>query len=153
MSGARLARLFALAAVAASLAACGFRNVERVPPQEADTLKPESSITNAQLRDRMRIMAAHASRLEKILRQPTVSAADRKEVIVEIGAIDEIARGLSQEDARTVHPVLWKNIDRFREDVANAKLDAEKDPPNFFLAGTIAGSCSYCHGPDFGKVH
>lgn len=142
-----------LIATSATLAACGMRNVERVPPQEADTAKPYTSMSEQDLHGRMREMADRATDINKRLRQAVLTDADRVQVVADLAAIEAIARELSADEARTVHPVLWKNIDEFRTDVVNARKQAEATPPNFFLAGTVAGSCAYCHGPDRGKVH
>lgn len=136
-----------------TLFACGMRNVERAPSQEADTERPSSLMTRGQLHTQMQAMAAHASRIDEILRDEHPPGTARAEVVVEIKAISAIAHALSVDDARTVHPVLWRNIDKFRADVDLAARQAQAEPPNFFLAGTVAGACAYCHGTGFGKVH
>jgi len=40
---------------------------------------------------------------------------------------------------------LQRSHGAFRRDIEMARLAAERDPPNYFLAGSVAGSCSYCH--------
>jgi hypothetical protein len=140
-------------ALLALLLACGMRNVERVPAQEADTERPSTIMSKDQLHSHMQAMAAHASRIDELLRAETMTASQQAEVVTEIKAISAIAHSLSVDDARTVHPVLWRNVDKFRNDVDLAARQAQADPPNFFLAGTVAGSCAYCHGTGLGKVH
>lgn len=45
----------------------------------------------------------------------------------------------------TNHPVINANIAAFRRHIDTALAGARADPPNYFYAGSVAGSCMYCH--------
>ena len=150
-----VASVFLLSSVAALSAACpGWRyNPERVPRETAyveNTPVPIETISKEELHARMRALADHAATIDALLRSPR---PPRAAVVMQLSQMETIVLSLSDEDARSIHPQLWKNIDTFRRDLATARRAAEQEPPNYFLAGTVAGACGYCHGPGFGKVN
>ena len=60
-------------------------------------------------------------------------------------SIDKLASNLDPAGLRSNHQRLDSNIDAFRKDIQGALAGAQQSPPNYFLAGAISGSCSYCH--------
>ncbi|MBI4818304.1 MAG: hypothetical protein HY791_18715 [Deltaproteobacteria bacterium] len=73
--------------------------------------------------------------------QPT----DRKEVIARLRALEGLAAELSRGGLATNHPELDRNLPAFQEQLTAARVAAEADPPNDFLAGSVSGLCRYCH--------
>lgn len=117
---------------------------ERPPPFGADDLHAL-----------MWKMAASVGRINAIMRRGEnrpISDAEQTEVVLLLGRIEAVADRLSAGDARVLHPVLGRHIDDFRKDVAIARRHAAAEPPNFFMAGTIAGACANCHGEGFDKL-
>jgi len=45
----------------------------------------------------------------------------------------------------TNHLLLDENLDEFLADITRAKIQLQANPPNYFAAGRIAGSCAACH--------
>jgi hypothetical protein len=67
------------------------------------------------------------------------------EVVRLLRDMESTAARLDPGGRRSNHPRIDRNIDAFRRDLSMARQAAERDPPNYFLAGNVAGSCSYCH--------
>jgi len=65
-------------------------------------------------------------------------------VVAQLDELQSIASRLTGT-VGTNHPWLDKNLPTFRRDIELAKRAAGHDPPNYYLAGTIAGACDYCH--------
>ena len=74
-----------------------------------------------------------------------LDAGQHAEVVRLLRAMEATVAELDPKGRRTNHPVIDQNIGAFRRDIEMARLAAERDPPNYFLAGSVAGSCSYCH--------
>jgi hypothetical protein len=74
-----------------------------------------------------------------------LTPADHQEVVRLLRDMESTAAQLDPTGRRSTHPRIDRNIDAFRRDLALARQAAERDPPNYFLAGNVAGSCSYCH--------
>jgi len=69
----------------------------------------------------------------------------RESIIEELRAIEVAARAVSAEGMPTHHLQFDRQMDRFLEDVRRARMHVQHEPPNYFLAGRLAGSCSGCH--------
>jgi hypothetical protein len=95
----------------------------------------------------MWVLASEVRRLDRTLRQPAGDPAEQQRLVGEIlmrmdGAVDDIAT----PGRVTQHPLLNRNLPRFREQIQRARADAARTPPNYFSATTLVGSCSACHG-------
>lgn len=45
------------------------------------------------------------------------------------------------------HPVIAAHRETFIADIERAIAAARAEPPNYFFAGSVAGSCRHCHAP------
>jgi len=91
-------------------------------------------------------LAAQASRLDRLMRDRGESGETlRLEVIELLLEMEKTSAALGQEGWPSNHPRVSRNLGAFREDVARARLDVEAEPPNYFFAGSISGSCVRCH--------
>ena len=104
-------------------------------------------IEQSRLQSSMWVLASEVQRLDRTLRRPTSDPAEQQRQVGEIlsrveGAVDDLAT----PGRVTQHPLLNRNLPRFREQVRRARSDAARTPPNYFSATTIVGSCSACHG-------
>lgn len=90
---------------------------------------------------------ARASRSLKILlaENGALTPQQHEEVIRLLKEMQTAAAQLDPPGQRTNHPMLDRNIEAFRRDIGLALQAADQDSPNYFLAGSVAGSCSYCH--------
>jgi hypothetical protein len=92
-------------------------------------------------------VAEGARAIDRILRQgegePTPE--QQAEIVAALRTMETAAAEIDPAGRQTNHPVIDRNIEAFRHDLAAARLAAERRPPNYFLAGSVAGSCRYCH--------
>jgi hypothetical protein len=70
----------------------------------------------------------------------------QQEVVDYLTTMAAVAASLEAPGRRSNHPMIDTHIDDFRRDVEAARRSAELNPPNYYLAGAVAGSCMYCHG-------
>jgi len=90
-------------------------------------------------------LAVAVERLNGRLRtSQTSEAAVQGAVVAELGEIGAIAGQLSG-GVGSNHPWLDHNLGAFQRDIELARRAATHDPPNYYLAGNIAGACGYCH--------
>lgn len=134
---------------------CGMRlapgNPERAPEPPPFN---EKMLSKDDLHTAMWELAGRTHEINRILRTAdATSAADRDLVVKLLDEMLMVSERLGTDSARAGHPVLSRNIDGFRADVRLARNGAAANPPNYFLAGSIAGACANCHGPGYGKVH
>ena len=139
----------ALLALAAGIAwlACSPGALERL---RGHTYPPNFNYIPAdRLRSSMWELADHASQLDRLMRQSHDGGEPlREQVILQLTEMDRAARVLGPGGWPSNHPRVSRNIDRFRQDLEAARHAAELDPPNYFLAGSVAGACMHCHGPE-----
>lgn len=104
-------------------------------------------IEQSRLQSSMWALAFEVRRLDRTLRRPAGDSAEQQRQVAEIlmrmdGAVDALAT----PGRVTQHPLLNRNLPRFREQVQRARADAARTPPNYFSATTLVGSCTGCHG-------
>jgi hypothetical protein len=103
-------------------------------------------LERSEVKSAMGALARDVRALKRLLAgTETLDADQRAEVARLLRAMEATAAELDPKGRRTNHPVIDQNIGAFRRDIEMARLAAERDPPNYFLAGSVAGSCSYCH--------
>jgi len=69
----------------------------------------------------------------------------KQEVLTQIDAIDGVASQLQDFGDATGHPLMTKQIPRFRKELAFARKHVDQDKPEFTFAGSITGACTSCH--------
>jgi len=97
----------------------------------------------------MHALASDVRELQVLLREPADDPALEQAEVLRL--LDDISRVLAELDvpaSGSNHPNFSENIEAFRSDVAEARAAASREPPSYFLAGTVAGSCVYCHRPN-----
>ena len=103
-------------------------------------------IETSDLHSHMWTLARDSQSLKALLAgSEPLTPAQHQEVIQLLRDMQSAAAELNPPGQRTNHPMLDRNIEAFRLDLAMAVRAAEQEPPNYFLAGSVAGSCSYCH--------
>lgn len=102
-------------------------------------------IARAEVSESMRQLARHVSALDAILRSEEPAGVSVQAEVV--GHLTEMEAATLELDTprKTTHPMLDQNLEAFRRDVVAARRAANNDPPSYFLAGAVAGSCQYCH--------
>jgi len=103
-------------------------------------------ISQDQLKSVMWQMARDSRDLEKLLAQPgPVSEPDRRHVLELLTSLYDESGRLGGEGARTNHPLLDQDRDRFRADIATAQRGVESQPPSYEVARTVSAACVHCH--------
>lgn len=97
------------------------------------------------LKSKMWVLAKAVTEVNEVLRKDHIDAAGRAEVIAALERMVTVASELERPGQRTNHPVVDANLTAFQQDVVIALKAAQADPPNYFLVGSVAGSCAYCH--------
>ena len=104
-------------------------------------------IEQSRLQSAMWELAWEVRNLDHALRDPARDPAAQQQQVAEIlSRVEAAVAGIATPGRVTQHPLLNRNLPRFREQVRRARADAERTPPNYFTATTLVGSCSACHG-------
>ena len=116
-------------------------SISSVPP-DLRYMPPET------IRSAMWVLAAEIEELEQLLEgsRKMDSVARSGAIVGTLQRMQAAAKSLEQPGRSTQHPVLNRNLDTFVSRVNRAKRAAERSPPNYFLASSVAGSCFICHG-------
>jgi hypothetical protein len=142
MTSARLSYILTLA-ILGQLLGCA----EAAREARKHTYPPEFQyIEKQQIRSTMTEMAAAVRELNGVLRSHA-GEIDRARVIELLELIKSSSSHVEVSGVKSNHPELAAHLGEFRQDVSSAIANVTANPPNYFLAGSIVGSCFYCHGP------
>ena len=124
-----------------------------IGPIRATTFPPDLVyMPKERIKTAMWVLAAEIQQLEKVLDQqtraesPSQQRLRQHDVGQSLERMSVAARTLDEPGRKTQHPVINHNLGRFRERIERAKRAAEREPPNYFQASSLAGSCFLCHG-------
>ncbi len=112
------------------------------------TYPPEFNYTTEkELKTTMWQLAAQVKKLEEVMQNPNVNGdLRRREAMQILTEMEQISKALGMEGWPGNHPKVSRNITKFRSDLVAARRALETNPPVYYLAGTISGACSHCHG-------
>lgn len=140
----RAVRALTSVCLIAAIAGCAdpaARLREMTYPPDFNYLPPE------RLRSIMWKLAAQVAEVNRLLHDPAPSANGTQEAVVAaLSAMEAVAFQLGPAGLQSNHPRVSDNAERFQRDVSAALAAARRDPPNYFLAGTLSGACAWCHG-------
>lgn len=108
-------------------------------PPDFNYVSPE------QLRSDMDELAYALARLDAELNEDGFHRPDQRRVLELLRDIEQIAGELQAGSAGASHPFLEDDMPGFINNVTRARLAASLDPPQYYLAGRIAGACLNCH--------
>ena len=130
----------------ALLAAC----TELPPLLRRHTYPPNFKyIDRTQLSSAMWQLADDVSALDRVMRQPgPIDAARRADVERLLTAMLAATSALQAQGRPTNHPLMSDHVEGFRRDVTQALAAVRADPPNYYLVGTVSGTCLTCHSPE-----
>ena len=74
-----------------------------------------------------------------------IAGSSREQIIDLLNQMENEAAPLGAGTRQTNHLLIDEHIDEFRTDVKHALRAVEEDPPNYYLAGRLSGSCLACH--------
>ena len=105
-------------------------------------------IPEERIHSSMWMLAAEVQRLDELLRTAPDSANLAAQRAIQSG-LRRMAVAVEQIDhpgRTTQHSALNLHLSRFAQRIANAQRGADRNPPNYFYASTLSGSCFLCHG-------
>ena len=103
-------------------------------------------ITQEQLRSTMWQLAKQVRELQLLMLEPTSSNGQQRQKVSELlMTMEHTTSQLNTSGRPSNHPVIDRNLDALRRDIALARASVEKNPPNYFLVGSVTGACVYCH--------
>jgi hypothetical protein len=103
-------------------------------------------IERDQLRTVMGQLAAHVREISQHIHSPADADQHRKDIIEHLTGMESAIQTLDKSGWPSNHPLIDKNLPRFRQDLRQARLAVERDPPNYLLTHEVVGACVYCHG-------
>ncbi|MBI3783758.1 MAG: hypothetical protein HY270_10165 [Deltaproteobacteria bacterium] len=103
-------------------------------------------IEPSRVRSAMWELAQQTRDLDRILHDSRADSPERQRAVVAVlRTMNDAASSIDPSGRKTNHALIDENLDLFRHDLALALRLAEAQPPNYFLAGFIAGTCLSCH--------
>ncbi len=135
--------LFLLAALL-GLAACQNGPLETV---RKVTYPPDFNyISQDKLKTTMQTFAWYTTLLDNTLRDSAqVSAEQRLQAVRILEKMEKLSRNLGSESLSSNHAVVSNNIDRFRQNIIEARKGLLQEPPNYYVVGAVSGYCLDCH--------
>jgi hypothetical protein len=138
--------------VSALLSAFSIGCETNIGPVRASGLPPDLTyIPKARVKTAMWVLAAEIGELERILgarsADGSAAAPDRYAARASLERMRVAVSTLQEPGRSTQHPALNQNLGRLIARIERAKRALDRDPPDFFPASSIAGSCALCHGP------
>lgn len=67
------------------------------------------------------------------------------EIVSHLGNIANIGDDLRQGDMSTNHTFLRNDMANFLSTVNRARMAAQNNPPDYYMAGRVSGACVNCH--------
>lgn len=103
-------------------------------------------IPDGEVEDAMLRLSRHVWSINDIFdSQEHIAGYNRQRIIELLKNIEDEAYKLGAGARQTNHLLIDENIEEFRADVEKALQAVETDPPNYYLAGRLSGSCLACH--------
>lgn len=103
-------------------------------------------ISRQKLTDTMQQFALYTSLLDNNLNDPvTITEEQRQSSISILRKMESLSLQLGTETLSSNHDIVSFNIDRFRQNIQDARIGLMQDPPNYYRAGTVSAYCLNCH--------
>ena len=94
----------------------------------------------------MLLLSLYIRELDAILGgKDYISSEDQARILEILSLINTTTDSLGAGSVETNHLVIDDHVDQFKSDVIAAISAAKAQPPNYFVAGQLSGSCVACH--------
>ncbi len=98
------------------------------------------------INNKMVLMSIYIRQMNQILsRKDNTNSEDQTRIVKLLSAINSTTDSLGAGSPDTNHLIIDGHIDQFKSDVIAAISAAKANPPNYFVAGQLSGSCVACH--------
>ena len=133
----------ALCATLFVLAACA----RRPEPAPAAPRPPAlAEIPESETRSLMALLAPHLVEIDTILAGGLpLEPGERQALWEHLDAMTRLLDDLPEGHLDPYHPQFGWRLGTLRRDLALARTAVGAEPPEYYLVGTITGSCTYCH--------
>lgn len=96
--------------------------------------------------NKMVLLGVYIRQMNQILsRKDYINSEDQLQILNILSSINATTDALGAGSLDTNHLIIDDHIDQFKSDVIAAISAAKADPPNYFHAGQLSGSCLACH--------
>ncbi len=75
----------------------------------------------------------------------TIDERQRAEIVQLLTEMEQATDDLKTDGRPSNHPLINSNLAPFRRDISLAREAVQKNPPSYFLVGSVTGACMYCH--------
>jgi len=104
-------------------------------------------IPESELRSSMWLLGHQSLELRRLLRGESEPGRDpHTQIVLLLADMEQTVQQLGPDPWSSNHPHLGEGLKALADDLHAARVAAEHDPPNYFLAGSVSGACLYCHG-------
>ena len=99
-----------------------------------------------QVKTEMALLGFYVRQMNEILSQADEDVSQKQSQVLELlSLMDKTANSVSAGNKNTNHLFLDEHMDEFKSDLYAAIRAVRQNPPNYFFAGEISGSCIACH--------
>jgi len=120
---------------------------EAAPRLREHTYPPSFEyVDRSHLHSAMWTLAGEMTDLDHKLRDPAGDPAQQQQDVADLlKRVEETVDGIATPGRVTQHPLLNRNLPRFREMVQRARDGVSRTPPSYYSATALTGICSACH--------
>lgn len=135
---------FALGLLAALLVSCGNSGGAGFP--QIASPPPFDFVDGENLRSRMHQLAFELQRLDMTLMgADSGDMVEQQQVVQSLENIERLASVIRENELSVRHTFLSDDMAGFISTVTRARMSAESNPPQFYMAGRVSGACVNCH--------
>jgi hypothetical protein len=103
-------------------------------------------VSREQLTSRMHELGYELQQLDQALGPDNQALSEQQQQVVTIlNNIERVAGGIQAGEAGSNHPFLQNDMATFMATVGQARVSAGLNPPRYYEAGRVSGSCANCH--------
>jgi hypothetical protein len=103
-------------------------------------------ISRQKLTDTMQQFALYTTLLDNNLKDPADITQQQRQSSIEIlQKMENLSLKLGTETLSSNHDIVSFNIDQFRQNIQDARIGLQLDPPNYYRAGAVSAYCLNCH--------
>ena len=121
-------------------------------PQFASYPTDFASLDNEKVHSAMKNMHSSINKLEQVLNEEGSNETICNQcVVAELNSLMQATKHLGHQAVFSNHRSITDNIDRFRSQIRSAKIDAQKNPPEYAEANQLVTGCLNCHAKSFSE--
>ncbi len=103
-------------------------------------------LDNAEVHSAMQDMAISIDTLDKLLNSDTLDSENKNERVIEtLDQLKSATDGMGANASISNHRIISDNMGSFRARVAEARVAASSDTPDYNLSGRLVAECLSCH--------